>query len=416
MDRPPSTGRYRPRLETRSVPNGNDPASVPPATVGGDVARPGDAHGVEIIDEGPGALWPRSTITPSPWSGWPAEWSTPNWMGHLQTLTDTAWTCLDLNASLLATMPPYLVDASATLPDDWLTNPDPDKYASWEEFAKQLFWDYQLGEAFVLATAWYANGLPARFHVVEPWYVEVEMIGGRRRYHIGSIDVTGDILHIRYQGGASDAHGHGPLEAGSARLVAASVLTRYGTNIALSGGIPYAVLKHPDELDKVQAADLQNQWVQARISALGLPAVLSGGLTFETLQLSPTDMALLDLLQFNESRLAVLLRVPPFLVGLPSGGDSLTYNTVSMALDYHWRAGLRPEAQAVMAAMSSWLTPRGTRIEINRDAYVQPEPLVRAQTWEILIRIGVLTAEQVRVIERYSQGDATAATMMGAAV
>jgi HK97 family phage portal protein len=323
-------------------------------------------------------------------------------------LTDTAWTCLDLNASLLATMPPYLVGASPTLPDDWLDNPDPDIYASWEEFAKQLFWDYQLGEAFVIATAYYANGKPARFHVVEPWYVNVEMVGGRRVYSIGSADVTADMLHIRYQGGASDAHGHGPLEAGSARLVAASVLTRYGTNIATSGGIPNSVLNYPDgELTATQAADLQNQWVEARMSSLGLPAVLSGGVTFETLQFSPTDMALIELLQFNESRIAVLLRVPPFLVGLPSGGDSLTYSTVSMALDYHWRAGLRPKAQAVMSAMSSWLTPRGTRVEVNRDAYVQPEPLVRAQTWQILIDIGVLTADQVKVIERYAMGDAT---------
>ena len=58
-----------------------------------------------------------------------------------------------------------------TLIADWLTNPDPDVYTSWEEFAKQLFWDYQLGEAFVLATARYATGWPARFHVVPPWYV-----------------------------------------------------------------------------------------------------------------------------------------------------------------------------------------------------------------------------------------------------
>jgi HK97 family phage portal protein len=411
MDRPPSTGRYSPRVETRGLneptdPNGNLPASVPPATVGPDVYRPGEVGAVEVIDEGRGV--PRGGPPgAAPWSGWPAEWSTPNWWGHLQTLTDTAWTCLDLNASLLATMPPYLVNASPTLPDDWLDNPDPAKYASWEEFAKQLFWDYQLGEAFVLCTARYANGFPARFHVVDPWYIDVEMLAGRRRYTIGRVDVTDDMLHIRYQGSASDAHGHGPLEAGSSRLLAASVLTRYGTNIATTGGIPNSVLKYPDELSASQAGDLQAQWVAARMSTLGLPAVLSGGVTFETLQYSPTDMALIDLLQFNESRIAVLLRVPPYLVGLPSGGDSLTYSTVSMALDFHWRAGLRPQAQAVTAALSSWLTPRGTRIEVNRDAYVQPEPLARAQTWQILIDIGVLTPEQVQVIERYSAGDTT---------
>jgi phage portal protein BeeE len=139
---------------------------------------------------------------------------------------------------------------------------------------------------------------------------------------------------------------------------------------------------------------------------MGVPAVLSGGITFEALQLSPRDMAMLDLLQFNETRIAVLLGVPPFLVGLPSGGDSMTYSNVTSLFDYHWRAGLRPKAQAVMSALSGWLLPRGTRVEVNRDAYVQPEPLVRAQTAEILNRIRdemgrpVMTVEQIQTAER----------------
>ena len=40
-----------------------------------------------------------------------------------------------------------------------------------------------------------------------------------------------------------------------------------------------------------------------------------------------------------------------------------------------------------MAALSGWLLPRGhDASKLNRDAYVQPGPLERAQTWQILIR------------------------------
>ena len=142
------------------------------------------------------------------------------------------------------------------------------------------------------------------------------------------LDVTDDMIHIRYQSTTGDAHGHGPLEAGRTRLVAAAVLTRFASNMASAGGIPNAVLKHPDELTAEQSANLQAQWVQSRMSSMGLPAVLSGGLEFETLQYSPKDMALVELAQLNESRIAVLLGVPPFLMGLPSGGDSMTYSNV----------------------------------------------------------------------------------------
>jgi HK97 family phage portal protein len=208
-------------------------------------------------------------------------------------------------------------------------------------------------------------------------------------------------LHVRYQSRTNDAHGHGPLEAGSARVIAANALARYATQMAVGGGVPNSVLVHPANLTKDQAGDLQLAWVQARQSSMGLPAVLSGGLDFKTLQLAPKDMALVELAQWNEARIAVMLGVPPFLAGLPSGGDSMTYSNVTSLFDYHWRAGLRPKASALMSALSSWALPYG-KIELNRDEYVRPGPYERAQTWAILIGLGVLTVEQVQEIERYN--------------
>lgn len=398
-------------LFTRAIrppdePNGNDPITAAPGTVGPPSAVPGDPSGVLVSGES-GPPFPPSRVVPSPWSGWPAEWATPAWNGQTPTsLGDTAWLCLDLNASVLATMPPYLVDAAPTLSADWLNNPDPDVYASWEDFAKSLFWDYMLGEAFVLCTARYSTQYPARFHVVPPWAVSVELAAGRRFYRIGDVDVTDDMLHLRYRSSVDQARGTGPLDVGALRLVAAEVLTRYGTKLAATG-IPAGTLEHPEELTEQQSQELQQQWVQARLSTIGEPAVLSGGLKWNATQLNPTEMALVDLLTFNEARIAVLLGVPPFLVGLPSAGDSMTYSNVTSVFDFHWRGGLRPKAQAVMAGLSQWLLPRGTRVELNRDAYIQPEPLERAQTAQILSGIvdpatgqQALTVDEIRAAER----------------
>ena len=373
------------RPPPEEFPNDNDPATVPPGTVGPPSANPGDPHGVMIVDSGPTTAWVPPTILPSAWSGWPADWWPPLWNGgQPSSLGETAWICIDLNASVLSTMPAYLVNAVPTLDSSWLRNPSPGIYTSWEEFAKQLFWDYQaVGEAFVLATSRYRTGWPARFHVVPPWTVNVEMDQGRRVYTIGDLDVSEDMLHVRYQSSVSDAHGHGPLEVGGARQVAAEVLARYATSLVSNGGIPSSVLEHPEELTQEQSDLLKAQWVSARISSIGEPAVLSGGVTWKPTQLDPEQMALVDLSKHTESRVAVMLGVPPFLVGLPSGGDSMTYANVSAIFDYHWRAGLKPKAAAVMAALSEWLLPRGTRVELNRDEYVQPGPLERAQADQI---------------------------------
>jgi phage portal protein BeeE len=140
-----------------------------------------------------------------------------------------------------------------------------------------------------------------------------------------------------------------------------------------------------------------------------MPAVLSGGIEIETLQISPTDMALLELSQYTDSRIAVLLGVPPFLAGLPSGGDSMTYSNVTSLFDYHWRAGLRPKVAPVVHALSQWALPRGTDVEVNRDEYVRPDPLARAQTYDILVRIGALTPADVQRLERFAIAGQSAA-------
>jgi HK97 family phage portal protein len=233
--------------------------------------------------------------------------------------------------------------------------------------------------------------------------VNAEIVDGVRRYQIGGVDVTFDLLHIRYTSQVGFARGIGPLEKAGPRLVAAAALARYASSMAASGGVPTSVLVHPGRLSAEQAAALQSQWVTARTSALGLPAVLAGGVDFRTIAVDPEKMALVELSQWNEARIAVLLGVPPVFMALPSGGDSMTYKNATMLFLHRWRAGLNPMATAVMAALSGWALPRGTTIELDRDEFVAPMPLERAQTAQIWHQIGVMSSAQLAQQERVSE-------------
>lgn len=390
-------------------PNGNDPASVPPGTVGPPSARPGDPNGVTIEASGPLQSMPR--VIASAWSGWPADWWPPYWNGGGggdQQLSDTAWMCVDLNASVLATMPPYLVGAAVSLDCAWLQNPDPDTYASWEEFCKQAFWDFQLGECFVLSTARYATGWPARFHCVPGWAVQVELVDGIRRYEIGDQDVTDDMLHIRYKSSVDRARGIGPFDtpAGQSVLQADRYLTAYAQGFIGAGGVPTSILSTDAPLSQVQSDQIKADWIAARQAQLGAPAVLSGGVSWQATQLSPHELALVELSDRTQSRVAQMLGVPAPIVGIPVS-DPQTYRNVKNFFDFHWRMGLRPKAQTVMSALSAWLLPRGTSVELNRDSYIEPEPLERAQVAQIYSSIRdsptgppVLSVDEIRTIER----------------
>ena len=414
---PPDPLGLPPRVDV--APNPNPPVG----SVGPNVPVAGDPSAQETASGGFGAqhvIYPGANPPPEAvaWAGWPSEWAVP-WDGGGAGIgglvsTDVVWACVDKNATAVASMPAAATD-SAGIPlaqqPSWLVNPQPEIYTHWQEFMRQIWWSYQLtGEVFIGATSRFQDsGYPRTLAMLAPWLVSVDLVGGVRRISIGGEDATDDVLHIRYASWPGDARGHGPLEAARERLLAVKVLMKYGADLAANGGIPWAVLKHKFKLGEGQAQALKAQWISAARSRMGAPAVLDNDIELQQLQTTPKDMALSEMQQFAEARIAILLGVPPFLVGLPNAGDSLTYANVSAIYDSHWRQTLRPHSSYLMAALSAWALPGRTSVDLDADEYIRAAPLDRANTYKILVELGVMTPDEVRAAERLpARLDATA--------
>ena len=393
----------------RAFPRDVDPNGNPPVgTVGPDVpAGYGDTH---VMYDGAGIPPPMVQA----WAGWPVEWATPNWgstvgLSEITRRVSTLFAALDKQAWQIATMPPYRTrDGEVIKPLSWMRNPQPEIYTGWIEAARQIMFSFLgAGEVFLWATSrWEGTGAVRTFTMLNPSWVSVDMDGQLRRITIGGADVTADVLHIRYLSWPGDARGHGPLESAVASLVGAESLERYAANLASRGGIPWGVLESPRNLTAQQATDARSQFVNARMSAMGAPAVMSGGITLRPLTISPKDMALLELRQFDESRISVLLGVPPFLLGLPSGGDALTYSTTESMYDFHWRSALRPFAAMLTEAIGNWaLKNPDEALELNRDEYTRPGFGERADAYAKLNAISdesgpAITVDEIRRAER----------------
>ncbi len=384
------------------------PGGTPPS-VGVPGYSPGDPNGLEYIRP-PVQVRSLPVLQPSPWDGWPAEWSTPgwDWGPRFNALVDIAWTCIDRSAMVLSAMPVYRTRGGEIVePESWMINPDPSIYTSWHEFAKQLFRDFLMGEVFVLPIATGSDGYPFMFRVIPPWMITVEMTGGRRSYRLGTADVTSEILHIRYDSATDTPRGRGPLDVAGGRQITAGLIEKYTREVVSNGGVPLYTLETADALDPDDAQDLLNQWITSRRTNFGAPPVLDNGVTLKThLAMSPKDMAMLEIAQFTEARIATLLGVPPFIVGLPNGGDSLTYANVSQLFEQHDRMSLQPLAAHVMGAISGWALPSTQAVELNRDQYSRPDFGARAEAYAKLVPIGVMTVDEVRAAERL-QGEAT---------
>jgi len=352
------------------------------------------------------------------WAGWPVEWQTPNtnslgMMGPAGDL-DVVWAAIDLNSRISADMPVGVTRANTPQPPpSWIANPQPQVYSHWGEFFKQAWWSYQaIGETFIVATSRFADGFPRTFMCLNPMFVTVDLdpATGLRQYWIGGERATDDVLHIRYTSINGDAHGHGPLEVAGARVTAARVFMRYASDLARNGGVPWAVLKHKYRLHPAQAQQMKAQWIESARNRFGAPAILDSDADLQVLQVLPKDMALSELSQHTEARLAMLLGVPAFLLSLPSGADSMTYTNVSQLFDQHWRTTLRPMARFITRAISGWALPAGNELEIDPESYVRADATARANYYTLMINSGIMTPDEARNLERLPpRGDITPA-------
>jgi HK97 family phage portal protein len=402
---PPDPFDVPPRVDV--IPNSNPPVG----SVGPNVPVLGDPSAQDLASGGFGAqhaIYPGDRPPPEAmaWAGWPSEWAVPNQavgVGGLVS-TDVVWMCVDKNAKAVASMPATATDGRdhpLSQQPSWLANPQPEVYSHWDEFIRQCWWSYQLtGEVFIAATSRFADsGYPRTFCMLAPWLVSVDLIDGVRRVSVNGVD-DADILHIRYVSWPGDARGHGPLEVAGDRLLAVKVLMRYGADLAANGGIPWAVLKHKFKLGEGQAQALKTQWIAAAHSRMGAPAVLDNDTELQQLQTTPKDMALSEMQTYAEARIATLLGVPPFLVGLPSGADSLTYSNVSMIYDSHWRETLRPDSKYIMGALSAWALPAHSSVDLDAEEYIRPALTDRVAAYKQLVEMGAMTPDEVRQIER----------------
>lgn len=396
-------------VNTDIIANGNPASSVGPALASGDPDML-DTSDFDEIPEARALPW----VAPSPWAGYPAEWGSPGWAsngngagsaaeGAMSRIVDAAWAAIDLNSSVLASMPVYRLRKGVIVPSvPWMINPDPTIYSSWQEFAKQLFWDYHLGESFVLPMSYDAGNKPINFRIIPPWLISAEMVGGRREYRLGSADVTSEILHIRYASTTDTARGIGPLDVAGSRQVTIRLLQRYADSLSETGGTPMYWLGLQRNITESEGRDLLDRWIESRAKYAGHPAIVSGGATLnQAKSMNAEDVALLELTHFNEARVAILLGVPPFLLGLAAAaGGSITYSNVESLFDFHDRSSLRPKANAVMSALGQWALPDSESVELNRDDYTRPGLVDRSRAYEIMIRSGVMKPEEARAMER----------------
>jgi HK97 family phage portal protein len=241
------------------------------------------------------------------------------------------YACVRLIAGAIASMPLPIYqrtkDGREKIDHDlwWMLNeqPNPDMTAAvFREYivsSKLLYGD---GFAVIHRKNPYSPVID-RIEPVNPLYIQVKRIEGRRLYIVYALDGTAevheqdDILHfpgIGYDGLRSIS----PIRYAARQAIGLSLAAEeYSARFFSNGARPDIALEVPGSLAQEQIDLLRDAWANryGGVSNSHLPAIMSGGMKVHELTMNAVDAALIATRQFQVIDIARIYGVPPFMIG-----------------------------------------------------------------------------------------------------
>jgi len=128
-------------------------------------------------------------------------------------------------------------------------------------------------------------------------------------------------------------------------------------------------------------------------------AFLNADISLETLGFDPEKLQLASARSYIATELARALGIPAYFVDAETG-SSMTYSNASTTRQTLLDFSLIPLMNSVTERLSMPdFVPSTQRVEYALDDYLRGSALERAQIYEILNRVGALSAEEIRVAE-----------------
>lgn len=305
-----------------------------------------------------------------------------------------------MTADLVASLPIRTVrvdtgvDSRDPLPV--LDRPDPD-ITRHEFLTAAMLSALHTGDLFLYVTARDRYGHALAYRVLNPHDVSVRRgDDGRPVYTHAGVTLARDldIVHVAWNRAPGELTGRGPIEAARRSLDALDRMEDYAARFYADSATPSGVLEVPGQLSGDEAADLKAQWV-AQHRGKREPAVLSGGVTFEPINVTPEDAQFIETRQYAVADVARLFGMPGPLLGA-SLGDSLTYATTESILRWWITTTIQPTYLERLEQALTTQMPRTVEARFDTRQLLRADTQARYTAYETALRSGWLTAGEVR--------------------
>lgn len=259
------------------------------------------------------------------------------------------------------------------------------------------------------------DGRPASLYALRPDRVTVESDaqGWPRayRYRAGesvvsyaSEDAVGRtaIIHLKSLNPADDHYGLGCLGAASGAVAIHNAATVWNKALLDNAARPSGALVYgggdgavltPDQFDRLKA-ELEVAF-QGPGNA-GRPMLLEGGLSWQSMSLTPHDMDFVGLKAAAARDIALAFGVPPMLLGLPGDSTYANYREANRAL---WRQTVLPLADKILSGLAQGLGSFMPGLTLSVDMNALPALIEdRAMLWDRVAAADFLSETEKRAM------------------
>lgn len=314
----------------------------------------------------------------------------------------------------------YIADGVSTLPVDlfrktngyrqpvpaaqapkWVKQPNPFQAAVdfWHRVVISLLSD---GNAFIYTARDDKNNVVA-LYCLHPGDVQIiDKPGGDNKYRVQGIEEELNrsvILHIPAFTVGGVSRGLSPIDVAKEAIGLGLTMEEYGGRFFAQGTTMAGIIEHPGSPKPDEARLLREMFrkTHSGIKNSHAVGVLTGGASFKPITITPEQAQFLDSRRFQNTQIALLYRVPAFIVDptiTSTWGTGIEEQRSALVSDT-----FMPWAIRIEQAISTFLLPGGQFIKFNFDARMRPKTKERYEAHAVAINNGWMSIDEVRELE-----------------
>ncbi len=240
-----------------------------------------------------------------------------------------------------------------------------------------------------------SNGIPASYCY--------EFNSRKIFWDVDPLTLQSDIMHTKLFNPTNDWYGMAPIEAGAFAIDQHNESMKWMQALLQNSARPSGALvtKDGESLSEDNytrlKAQIQEQYQGA--SNAGRPMLLEGGLSWQAMGLSPTDMGIIESKYSSARDVCLAFGVPPQLLGIP--GDN-TYSNYAEARLAFWEDTVMPLLDRIAADWNQWLGPFFGDQELRADLDQIPAIADKRMTlWDMADKSTDLTINERRELKGF---------------